>query len=106
MLETGDAFPINAFFKDAGAAGVDPRKGLWHPQVALIARLAGADPFDAWRSLSTFIAPLFALNVAALGFLIGGPPAAAPAAWAPGVTPGGTMGGGGLRGGGVGAQLP
>jgi len=97
MLETGDAFPINAFFKDAGAAGVDPRKGLWHPQVALIARLAGADPFDAWRSLSTFIAPLFALNVAALGFLIGGPPAAALAAWALDVTYGGTMVRGFLR---------
>jgi len=97
MLETGDPFPANAFFKDAGRAGVDPRKGLWHPQVALIARLAGADPYDAWRSLSALIAPLFALNAAALGFLIGGPLAAAIAAWALVITYGGSMARGFLR---------
>jgi len=97
MLETGDAFPANAFFKDAGRAGVDPRKGLWHPQVALIARLASTDPYDAWRALSALIAPLFALNVAALGFLIGGPLGAAVAAWALVITYGGTLARGFLR---------
>jgi hypothetical protein len=97
MLETGDAFPSNAFFKDAGRAGVDPRKGLWHPQVAVIARLAGTDPYDAWRALSALIAPLFALNAAALGFLIGGPLGAAVAAWALVVTYGGTLARGFLR---------
>ena len=97
MLETGDPFPVNAFYKDPGSAGVDPRKGLWHPQVALIARLSGTEPFDAWRALSALIAPLFALNAAALGFLIGGPLAAALAAWALVITYGGTLARGFLR---------
>ncbi|HEY6867880.1 MAG TPA: hypothetical protein VI792_11525, partial [Candidatus Eisenbacteria bacterium] len=97
MLETGDAFPRDAFFRNAGAAGLDPRKGLWHPQVALIARLAAADPYDAWRGLSAVIAPLFALNAAALGFLIGGPVAAAVAAWALVLTYGGSLAFGYLR---------
>ncbi len=97
MLETGDAFPVNAFYKDAGRAGVDPRKGLWHPQVALISRLSRTDPFDAWRALSALIAPLFVLNVAALGFLIGGPLGAALAAGALLLTYGGTLARGFLR---------
>jgi len=97
MLASGDMFPTNAFFKDAGAAGMDPRKGLWHPQVALIARLAGVDPFDAWRMLSAWIAPLFVLNAAALGFLIGGGASAAIAAWALLLTYGGTLAGSTLR---------
>src|SRR5205085_4509654 len=61
MLETGDAFPRDAFFKDAGRAGADPRKGLWHPEVALIARLAAVDPLDAWRLLPIVLVPLFVL---------------------------------------------
>jgi len=97
MLESGNPFPVDAFFKDAGNAGVDPRKGLWHPQVALITRLAEVDPFDAWRALSAWIAPLFTLNAAALGFLIGGPLAAAVAAWALTLTYGGTLASGFLR---------
>ena len=80
MLEKGDAFPNDAFYRDAGPTGADPRKGLWHPEVALIARLATADPVDAWRWLSAFVVPLLVLNVAALGWVIGGPAGAAVAA--------------------------
>jgi hypothetical protein len=82
MLEGGDAFPRDAFFRDAGGAGVDPRKGLWHPQVALIAALARRDPVETWRWLSLAIAPLFVLNAAAFGWLAAGPAGAAATAWA------------------------
>lgn len=81
MMASGDAFPTDAFFRDAGAHGADPRKGLWHPCVALIATLAGADPVDAWRLLGMLIAPLFVLNAAAFGRLVAGPAGAVVAAW-------------------------
>lgn len=97
MLAGGDAFPANAFFRDAGAAGVDPRKGLWHPEVALLCRLAALDPYDAWRLLPACVAPLFALTAAGLGVLIGGPVAAAVAAWALVLTYGGSLAGYSLR---------
>lgn len=92
MVATGDAFPRDAFFRDAGDAGADPRKGLWHPEVALIARLSATDPIDAWRLLPACLLPLFVLNVAAFGHLLRGPPAAAAAAWALLLTYGGSMG--------------
>ena len=82
MMSGGDAFPRDAFFKDAGEAGVDPRKGLWHPQVALIARLARVEAVEAWTWGSTAIAPLFILNAAAFGWLAGGASGAAATAWA------------------------
>lgn len=91
MLTGGDAFPTDAFFRDAGPAGADPRKGLWHPVIALIARLADVDPVGVWRRLSGLLAALFVLNAAALGVLLGGPVAAVVAAWAVLVTYGGSI---------------
>lgn len=92
MLQTGSAFPTDAFFRDAGATGVDPRKGLWHPVVAWICGAASADPLPAWRWLSALLAPLFVLNAAALGALLRGPRTAAFAAWALLLTYGGSLG--------------
>src|SRR5262249_1478969 len=77
MIASGDAFPTDAFFKDAGVTGADPRKGLWHPQVALIAMLAHVDPADAWRQLPAVMAPIFILNAAQLGWLSRGAAGAA-----------------------------
>jgi hypothetical protein len=91
MMHEGDAFPVDAFFRDAGRSGADPRKGLWHPVVALVATLARADALDAWRVLAALLAPLFALNAAAFGFLVGGSAAAGVAAWALVLTYGGSM---------------
>ena len=82
MLTSGDAFPRDAFFRDAGAEGTDPRKGLWHPEVALVAKLAAADPLTTWRFLPACLVPLFVLIVAQMGFLLRGPPGAAVAGWA------------------------
>jgi len=72
MIATGQAFPNDAFFRDAGPAGADPRKGLWHPQVAMIAMLAHVDPAATWIQLSAVIAPFFILNLAFLGWLARG----------------------------------
>ena len=91
MVEGGDAFPRDAFFRDAGAGGADPRKGLWHPQVALIVRLSSNDPIEVWRFLPACLLPLFVLNAAVFGYLLRGPPGAAMAGWALLLTYGGSM---------------
>lgn len=91
IMISGDAFPRDAFFRDAGVAGVDPRKGVWHPQVAVVARLASVDPHLTWRWLAVMLAPLFVLNIAALGLLAGGSPGMAIAAWMTLLTLGGTL---------------
>jgi hypothetical protein len=91
MMASGDAFPADAFFRDAGLAGADPRKGLWHPVVALIARLAHVDPVGAWRRLAGLLLALFVLNAAGLGVLLGGAVAAIVGAWALLVTYGGSV---------------
>lgn len=72
IVETGQAFPNDAFFRDAGAEGADPRKALWHPQVAMIAMLAHVDPAAAWIQLPAVIAPFFLLNLAFLGWIARG----------------------------------
>jgi hypothetical protein len=97
MLATGDAFPTDVFFRDAGPAGADPRKGLWHPEVALVCRLAAVDPLVAWRTLGCLLAALHVLNAAALGLLIAGPAGAAVGAWALLLTYGGSLPWGPLR---------
>jgi len=91
MLASGDAFPTDAFFRDAGPLGADPRKGLWHPVVALLCRAAGVDPWPAWRLLGALVAPLFVLNAAAFAWLLGGPRTAALGAWALLLTYGGSL---------------
>ncbi len=92
MLASGDAFPSDAFFRDAGPAGADPRKGLWHPGVALICTLSGADPVAAWSGLAVLLAALFVMNAASFAFLLGGPLAAAVGGWALLLTCGGGLG--------------
>jgi len=91
MLQTGELFPADAFFRDAGSLGADPRKGLWHGVVALITRLAGLDPIESWSWIGALIVPFFVFNVAALGFLCRPPAGAAVTAWAFVLTYGGTL---------------
>ncbi len=97
MMTTGDAFPRDAYFPDPGRLGADPRKGLWHPQVALISKLARLDPVDTWKLLPSCTAFLLVLNAAVLGFLVRGSGGAAVTAWAMLLTYGGTIAGQGLR---------
>src|SRR5262249_13070707 len=76
MLASGDAFPKDAFFRGAGPAGVDPRKGLWHPGVALVCALSRVDPLVAWHTLSAWLAALLVLTGAGFAWWLGGPLAA------------------------------
>ncbi len=92
MIAEGDAFPNDAFFRDAGPAGADPRKGLWHAGVALVCVLSHTDPVPAWHLLAALLAPLFVLNAAAFASLLGGGLAAAAGAWGLLLTYGGGMG--------------
>jgi len=82
MLSSGDPFPRDAFFRDAGASGADPRKGLWHPCLALVCAIAHADPVDAWATIAAILAALAVLTAAAFAFRLGGMLAAAAGAWA------------------------
>jgi hypothetical protein len=91
MMLSGDPFPRDAFFADAGERGADPRKGLWHPIVALVCLAGRADAFDGWVGLAAWMGPLLLLNMAALGFLAGGPTVATLAAWALLLTLGGSL---------------
>ncbi len=91
MMGTGDMFPRDAYFADAGRQGVDPRKGFWHPQVALLCLAARADAMEGWRGLATWLCPLLLLNAGALGFLAGGAGVAALAAWIQFLTLGGSL---------------
>lgn len=91
MLASGSAFPADAFFRDAGPMGADPRKGLWHPIVALLCRVANVDPWPAWRMLGALAAPLFVLNSASFAWLLGGPLAAVVGAWGLLLTYGGSL---------------
>lgn len=91
MLASGEPFPEDAFFRDAGRAGADPRKGVWHPQAALVTKLADADPLDAWRWLPAVLAPLYVLGAAVFGRIAAGPAGAAIAAWALLLTWGGSL---------------
>ncbi len=91
MLAEGDAFPADAFFRDAGPMGADPRKGLWHPCLALVARLAHADPLAAWEVVAALLASLFVLNAASFGLLVAGPSGAVVAAWTLLLTYGGSL---------------
>lgn len=91
IMTSGDAFPEDAFFRDAGPDGVDPRKGVWHPQVAMISQLANEDPMRVWRWLPVVVAPLFVFSVALLGLLAAGSRGAAIGAWGFLLTFGGTI---------------
>ncbi|HTM56823.1 MAG TPA: hypothetical protein VL123_00245 [Candidatus Udaeobacter sp.] len=97
MLEHGTLFPTDAFYRDAGAAGIDPRKFLWHGDAAVITRLAAVEPWVAWRDLPILLTPLLILNVAGFGARIAGGAGAAIAAWVLFLTYGGSPAGTALR---------
>jgi hypothetical protein len=65
-----EPFPTDAFFIDAGAHGADPRKGLYHPWVALVVRATHVDPVETWRLLPFFFIPLFAFAMYSLTFAL------------------------------------
>jgi len=59
-LDSGDIFPNDSFYRSGDGVGFDPRKGIWHPMLALWAYQGDVKPEMLWRMLPSFIA-FFAL---------------------------------------------
>lgn len=59
-LDSGVLFPDDSFYRSGDGVGFDPRKGIWHPAMALWAYQGEAPPELLWRMLPSFIA-FFAL---------------------------------------------
>ncbi|HSG27431.1 MAG TPA: hypothetical protein VLA34_03050, partial [Candidatus Krumholzibacterium sp.] len=54
-IETGRLFPGDSFFRDGDGGGFDPRKGTWHPVLALWAYQADTDAAFLWQVLPAFL---------------------------------------------------
>ncbi|MEP7029048.1 MAG: hypothetical protein ABI960_10670, partial [Candidatus Eisenbacteria bacterium] len=67
---TREPFPTDAFFRDAGVTGADPRKGTYHVALALVARAARVDPVTLWRFLPLLFIPVFLLAMYSLTFAL------------------------------------
>ncbi len=59
-IDSGTLFPEDSFYRGGDGAGFDPRKGIWHPMMALWAFQGDASVETLWRVLPSFIA-FFAL---------------------------------------------
>ncbi len=69
-LDGGQLFPNDSFYQSGDGAGFDPRKGIWHPILALWSYQGEASPEMLWRMVPSFISffafalfLLFALTV-------------------------------------------
>ena len=60
-IETGRLFPSDSFFKNGDGGFFDPRKGAWHPVMALWAFMADTSPLILWRMLPSFLAFFYLL---------------------------------------------
>ncbi len=69
---TGSAFPLDAFYADAGGAGADPRSGLFHALCAVVVRVTDLEPVAVWRWGSLVLAPLLLLSIHSLARAITG----------------------------------
>lgn len=55
-LDAGELFPGDSFHRDGDGVGFDPRKGIWHPAMALWAFQADTPVTTLWRVIPSFIA--------------------------------------------------
>ncbi len=55
-IESGRLFPEDSFFRDGDGRGFDPRKGTWHPVLALWAYQADTSAAFLWQFLPAFLA--------------------------------------------------
>lgn len=53
--------PTSVLYHGDDGIGVDPRKGFFHPLIAVVCRAAGVDPVTAWFWLPTMLGPLVGL---------------------------------------------
>ena len=59
-LDSGELFPGDSYYRNGDGVGFDPRKGIWHPMMALWAYQGEVPPDMLWCRLPSFIA-FFAL---------------------------------------------
>jgi len=59
-IDSGKLFPGDSFHREGDGVGFDPRKGIWHPMMALWAFQGDTSVVALWRVLPAFIA-FFAL---------------------------------------------
>lgn len=69
---TGSAFPEDAFYRDAGRQGRDPRAGLFHPLLAVVVRVTDLEPLEVWRHAPVALAPFLLLSIFSLTRAIAG----------------------------------
>lgn len=67
IRDSGDLFPLSAFYKYPEAPLPDPRKGLFHAGLAAMCVYSGSDPADVWIWLPRALFPLTILVVFCLG---------------------------------------
>lgn len=69
---TGESFREDAFYRDAGHLGSDPRTGLFHSLLAVAVRVSDQEPFTVWRWAPAVLAPLLLLSVYTLARAVTG----------------------------------
>jgi hypothetical protein len=67
IRDTGELFPLSAFYKYQEAPLPDPRKGLFHAGLAAMSVYSGQDPVDLWTWLPKALLPLTLLIVLCFG---------------------------------------
>ncbi len=67
IRDTGELFPLSAFYKYPEAPLPDPRKGLFHAGLAAMSVYSGQDPVRVWTWLPQALLPLTLLVVVCLG---------------------------------------
>lgn len=59
-VDSGALFPRDSFYREGDGASLDPRKGLWHPVLALWTYASRTPADRLWRAIPSFVA-FFAL---------------------------------------------
>jgi hypothetical protein len=59
IMEKRQIFPTNSFYAGEEGLGPDPRKGLYHISIAVLAIITKVEPFQIWLWLPIFLLPLW-----------------------------------------------
>ncbi|MDI6809215.1 MAG: hypothetical protein QME66_09575 [Candidatus Eisenbacteria bacterium] len=62
IVETGAVFPRTTFYAQGDGEGLDPRKGIFQPALALVSVVSGVNPVRMWIFLPILLAPLLVLS--------------------------------------------
>jgi hypothetical protein len=79
-LDSGALFPGDSFYRGGDGVGFDPRKGIWHPMLALWAYQGDTQVELLWRMLPSFIAFFALASFLLFAVTVTGRPLVAPIA--------------------------